>query len=165
MLNTYNAFKKKVKDTVSEIKSFVPQNAQELEEFRIKHLGPKGTLKQTFLEMKELGDEVKKDAGKIMQDMKESIESHYIRMGTSLISAGNKAMGIGTKWVEISGGVVPTNRVSPIAVLYTFTPAPGSRKKKARTIETFWPGQPVPRTGKNVHYKATHYHNLEIVPE
>lgn len=60
-----------------EIQSFEPQDAQELETYRIRFLGTKGIVKQMFGEMRNVAPEQKKDAGQILNAFKQLAEEKY----------------------------------------------------------------------------------------
>lgn len=72
-----NAIQQIIQPFEEEIKSFSPQNATELEAFRIKFLGTKGVLKDIFQEMKNIPADQKKEAGLILNAFKQRIEEKY----------------------------------------------------------------------------------------
>ncbi|TAM96758.1 MAG: phenylalanine--tRNA ligase subunit alpha [Chitinophagaceae bacterium] len=61
----------------SEINAFQPQNAQELESFRIHFLGTKGIVKSLFGEMKNVRTDQKKSFGQVLNDFKKLAEEKY----------------------------------------------------------------------------------------
>lgn len=61
----------------SEINAFQPQNAQEVESFRIRFLGTKGIVKSLFGEMKNVRTDQKKSFGQVLNDFKKLAEEKY----------------------------------------------------------------------------------------
>jgi phenylalanyl-tRNA synthetase alpha chain len=61
----------------SEIRSFTPANAAELETFRIRFLGTKGIVKAIFGEMKNVPNDQKKEAGQVLNAFKQLAESQW----------------------------------------------------------------------------------------
>ena len=61
----------------SEIKSFQPANADELETFRIKFLGTKGLIKDLFEDFKTVSSEDKRVYGKVLNEFKQLAEAKY----------------------------------------------------------------------------------------
>ncbi len=61
----------------AEINAFVPQNAAELEDFRIKFLGTKGLVKSLLGEMKNVPVDQKKEAGQMLNAFKQTAEAKY----------------------------------------------------------------------------------------
>lgn len=60
----------KIKAFLEEVDSFIPDNPDELEKFRIQYLGRKGVLQELFNEFKNLGSEDKRKYGKIINELK-----------------------------------------------------------------------------------------------
>jgi len=60
-----------------EIKSFAPQNAEELETYRIRFLGTKGIVKRIFGAMKEVPAAQKREAGQLLNAFKQLAEEKY----------------------------------------------------------------------------------------
>ena len=74
-----------------EIESFKPENAAQLEEFRLKYLGSKGLIKQLFADFKSIPNEQKKEYGQIVNEIKQAAESKYIRFqGKAFIFCGKR---------------------------------------------------------------------------
>lgn len=61
----------------AEYKAFTVSNATELENFRIKFLGTKGALRDVFALMKDVPKEQKKEAGLILNQLKEGLEAYF----------------------------------------------------------------------------------------
>lgn len=62
---------------LSQIQSFAPKDAAELEQFRLKYLGTKGLLKQLFARMKELPAAERKDYGQQINAIKAAAEEKF----------------------------------------------------------------------------------------
>ncbi|UYQ92746.1 phenylalanine--tRNA ligase subunit alpha [Chitinophaga horti] len=60
-----------------EIAAFIPANAEELEQYRIRFLGTKGIVKATFGEMKSVPNEQKKEFGLVLNAFKQAAEAKY----------------------------------------------------------------------------------------
>jgi phenylalanyl-tRNA synthetase alpha chain len=67
-----------------EINAFHPQNADELEAFRIRFLGSKGVLKQVFAHMREVPDEQRKSFGQVLNEFKQLTEEKYALLKENL---------------------------------------------------------------------------------
>ena len=59
---------------LAEVQVFEPQNKEELEKFRIRFLGKKGVLNDIFNDFKALPPEEKKEAGKVVNELKQAAE-------------------------------------------------------------------------------------------
>lgn len=66
--------KDKVNNLLEEVKSFSTENMEHLEQFRIKFLGRKGLLQDLFEEFKTLTVEQKKDAGQLLNLLKNAAQ-------------------------------------------------------------------------------------------
>ena len=71
------SLKQQIKIYEEEIQAFLPQNAQELEAYRIKFLGTKGIVKQIFGEMKNVPGDQKKEAGQLLNAFKQLAEEKW----------------------------------------------------------------------------------------
>lgn len=60
-----------------EIQAFTPENADALEQYRIKFLGTKGIVKALFGEMKNVPNERKKEFGQVLNGFKQLAEDRY----------------------------------------------------------------------------------------
>jgi phenylalanyl-tRNA synthetase alpha chain len=67
----------KITELSAEIDAFHTENAQELEQFRIKFLGTKGIIKDIFDEFKAVSREEKRTLGKVLNQFKQLAESKY----------------------------------------------------------------------------------------
>jgi phenylalanyl-tRNA synthetase alpha chain len=69
--------KQKVETLQSEIEQFEISNKEQLESFRIKYIGSKGALKELFSELKNVPNELKKNAGNLINTLKQQTEELY----------------------------------------------------------------------------------------
>ncbi len=76
--------KEQIEKYTEEIKSFVANNAEELEQFRLKFLSRKGIVNDFFEAFKALPGEEKKQFGKVMNEFKTLAESTYNQFKESL---------------------------------------------------------------------------------
>jgi phenylalanyl-tRNA synthetase alpha chain len=67
----------KITGLTAEINGFHTDNAQELEQFRIRFLGTKGIIKDIFDEFKSVSPEEKRTLGKVLNEFKQLAESRY----------------------------------------------------------------------------------------
>ncbi len=67
----------KIDQYATEINSFSPSSADELEQFRIKFLGTKGIIKDLFDEFKTVSAEEKRMLGKVLNEFKKLAEEKY----------------------------------------------------------------------------------------
>ena len=65
-------FEDKIKKDIQEIQDFKSDSIAEIEEFRIKFLGKKGLLNSYFVEFKSLDSTEKKNAGRLLNELKNS---------------------------------------------------------------------------------------------
>jgi phenylalanyl-tRNA synthetase alpha chain len=74
----------KIEQYTSEINSFQPADASELETFRIRFLGTKGLIKDLFEEFKTVSSEEKRVMGKVLNEFKQLAEGRYQNLKDSL---------------------------------------------------------------------------------
>ena len=74
----------KIDQYTSEINSFQPSEAAELETFRIRFLGTKGLIKDLFEEFKTVSSEEKRVMGKVLNEFKQLAEAKYQDLKESL---------------------------------------------------------------------------------
>jgi len=65
----------KIKQYLEEVKNFSTSSAEELEKFRIKFLGKKGILNELFAEFKTIPSEQKREVGKILNTLKQTVQA------------------------------------------------------------------------------------------
>lgn len=66
--------KEKINTLLQEAEQFKPETAADLENFRVKMLGKKGSITQLFAEFREMPPEVKKEAGKPLNELKQKVQ-------------------------------------------------------------------------------------------
>ena len=64
----------KIKKHIEEVNAFQTDNKETLETFRIKFLGSKGLLKELFADFKNVPNEMKKEFGQVINQLKTSAE-------------------------------------------------------------------------------------------
>lgn len=67
----------KANEVLKEIETAQPENADALEQFRIKYLGTKGVIKDLFGAMKNIAAEQRKDYGQLMNTLKVTAEQKH----------------------------------------------------------------------------------------
>jgi phenylalanyl-tRNA synthetase alpha chain len=67
----------KITQYTIEINAFVTEDAEELEQFRIRFLGTKGIIKDIFEEFKAVSTEEKRTLGKVLNEFKQLAENKY----------------------------------------------------------------------------------------
>ena len=70
-------FFEKANEVLKEIETALPENAEALEQFRIKYLGTKGVLKELFGAMGNIAPERKKEYGQLMNTLKTAAEQKH----------------------------------------------------------------------------------------
>lgn len=65
----------KIKNHIEEAKAFHTDSKEKLEEFRIKYLGSKGLLRELFADMRNVPNEMRKDFGLIVNQLKNTAEN------------------------------------------------------------------------------------------
>ncbi|WP_343523140.1 phenylalanine--tRNA ligase subunit alpha [Pedobacter sp.] len=81
----------KITQYTEAINAFVTENADELEQFRIKYLGSKGIIKEIFDEFKSVSVEEKRSLGKVLNEFKQLAESKYQTLKESTESVDAKS--------------------------------------------------------------------------
>src|SRR4249920_1550106 len=60
-----------------EIKRFTAEGAESIEKFRLKYLSRKGVMAELFEDLKKAAPEEKKKLGKVLNDLKQAVESRF----------------------------------------------------------------------------------------
>ncbi|MGL6022449.1 MAG: phenylalanine--tRNA ligase subunit alpha, partial [Chitinophagaceae bacterium] len=76
---------KDLKNIKQKIEQTTVQTAEELEHFRIQYLGNKGMIRSLFEKMKYISTEHKKEAGKILNKIKQLCEQYYQQKKDSFV--------------------------------------------------------------------------------
>jgi len=71
-------------ELLQEIENFTTDNKEALEQFRIKHLGSKGTLKQLMKNIKDIPNEQKRAFGQLANKVKQTTEQKFSELKESL---------------------------------------------------------------------------------
>src|SRR5688572_32017826 len=77
----------RIKDILKEVTEFVAPDKQALENFRLKYISKKGAISELFEELKQIPAEQKKQAGKILNELKQAAEAKFSELGQSLESS------------------------------------------------------------------------------
>jgi phenylalanyl-tRNA synthetase alpha chain len=77
----------KIHDLLQEVTAFTARTKQDLESFRLKFISKKGALGELFEELKQIPAEHKKQAGKILNELKQAAESKFNELTQQLESA------------------------------------------------------------------------------
>jgi phenylalanyl-tRNA synthetase alpha chain len=80
--------KEKVTELLGEVKQFVTENTEVLEQFRIKFLGRKGLLQDMFEEFKTLSPEQKRDVGQLLNQLKNAAQEKVNELKETLENTG-----------------------------------------------------------------------------
>jgi len=86
-----NTLENTIKSLQEEVSNFTAANKESLENFRIKYFSRKGILSDLFEELKKESPERKKDAGRILNQLKQSAEAKVKELGELLDSEGTSA--------------------------------------------------------------------------
>ena len=80
----------RVAEMLQEIQDATPNDAQELESFRIRFLGSKNAIKPLFAEMRNIPNEQKKEFGQKLNELKLTAESKFQDLKESISSGPSK---------------------------------------------------------------------------
>jgi phenylalanyl-tRNA synthetase alpha chain len=75
---------------LQEINAYSISSAAELEAFRIKYLGSKGILKDLYAELKNVPNEQKREAGQLINNLRQATEDFYAQHKDNLASTTEK---------------------------------------------------------------------------
>jgi phenylalanyl-tRNA synthetase alpha chain len=76
----------KIRHLLEEVSAFKARTKQDLESFRLKFISKKGSLGELFEELKQIPAEQKKQAGKILNELKQAAESRFNELTQQLES-------------------------------------------------------------------------------
>ena len=80
----------KIEAILQEINEYSIPSAVELEAFRIKYLGSKGILKDLYAELKNVPNELKREAGQLINNLRQATEDFYAQHKENLASITEK---------------------------------------------------------------------------
>lgn len=86
-----NEIFEKAKAILVEIEAAKPSDAAALEQFRIKYIGTKGIVKSLMGEMRNIPNELKRDYGQLVNNVKQSAETAYQQLKDELEAAAEKS--------------------------------------------------------------------------
>jgi len=72
----------RIQNLLKEVTEFVASDRQSLEIFRLKYISKKGAIGELFDELKQLPADLKKQSGKILNDLKKAAEERFAEMST-----------------------------------------------------------------------------------
>lgn len=80
----------KIEAILQEINEYSIPSAAELEAFRIKYLGSKGILKDLYAELKNVPNEQKREAGQLINNLRQATEDFYAQHKEKLAATAEK---------------------------------------------------------------------------
>ncbi|MFT6243984.1 MAG: phenylalanyl-tRNA synthetase alpha chain [Salibacteraceae bacterium] len=86
----------KVKKIREEVGSFIVSSNEELEKFRISFLGSKGSVKGLFSDLKNVANEQKREAGQLVNGLREFVQNKFDALKDELESLGDDNQKIDT---------------------------------------------------------------------
>ncbi len=104
----------RIKELTKEINSFVAENANELEAFRIKFLGTKGIIKELFATLKDVPADRKKEAGQVLNAFKQLADSRYKDFSHLLQQTPAKG---NTQDLSLPGTSIPLGTRHPLRIV------------------------------------------------
>jgi len=105
----------KINALKDEMKAFKAGDERSVEEFRIKYLGTKGSVKAIMGEMKNVPADQKKEAGQELNEFKQFAEQLYDSLKTSFSSNGEKTAG--GPDLSLPGDEMPLGSRHPITLM------------------------------------------------
>lgn len=79
--------KQRIEELLEEVEGFTAESKEQLEEFRIKLLGSKGTIKALFADFKNVPNEQKKEVGQAINELKTKAQSKFDEIKSNLTGA------------------------------------------------------------------------------
>jgi phenylalanyl-tRNA synthetase alpha chain len=105
----------KIEEQKKEVLSFSAANEKDAEDFRIRFLGTKGSLKSLMAEMKNIPPDQKKEAGQLLNDFKQFVENTYNNLKSS-VQVVEHTSGKETD-ISLPGDEVPIGSRHPITLM------------------------------------------------
>jgi phenylalanyl-tRNA synthetase alpha chain len=105
----------KIEEQKKEVLAFSAANEKEAEDFRIRFLGTKGSLKSLMAEMKNIPADQKKEAGQLLNDFKQFVENTYNNLKSS-VQVAEHTSGKETD-ISLPGDEVPIGSRHPITLM------------------------------------------------
>jgi phenylalanyl-tRNA synthetase alpha chain len=101
----------KITEYKTEIEAWKAADEKAVEEFRIKYLGTKGVVKAIMGEMKSVAPEQKKEAGQVLNEFKQWVETKFEEFKSGV---GSSESGANTIDWSLPGDHIPTGSRHPI---------------------------------------------------
>lgn len=81
----------KIERLLQEVETFQAKTKQEIESFRLRFISKKGAVAELFEELKAIPNEQKKEFGKILNQLKQTVETRFTELSSSITdSTGNE---------------------------------------------------------------------------
>lgn len=106
--------KEKVEQLMAEIDQFQIDSAEAMEKFRIAYLGSKGAIKDLFGELKQVPNEEKREAGQLVNGLRQFAQDKLDAQKESLANAQENAQGID---VTRPGDKIPVGSRHPLSLV------------------------------------------------
>lgn len=98
----------------SEIENYTISSPEELEKFRIHYIGSNGVLKQLFGEIKNIPNELKKEYGQLVNEIKQNAEQKFSKHKEQF---ENKTSASADTDFTLPGDVIPLGARHPISII------------------------------------------------
>ena len=99
----------------SEIDSFTSSDEKQVEAFRIKWLGTKGMVKSIMSEMKQVPNELKREAGQLLNDFKLFAEAKYAQLKEAAATSASHIPDVAD--LSLPGDDIPLGSRHPISLM------------------------------------------------
>jgi len=110
-----DSLKSAITACTQEIKSITPSSKEALEQFRIKYLGAKGEVKKLFGHMKDVPKEQRKEAGQLLNSLKQLAEARYEQFAH--LKEGGAGQAVATADLSLPGRPFPTGGRHPLKII------------------------------------------------
>lgn len=114
-MNASIAIFDQIYDVIREIEAANPANLEDLEQFRIRYLGTKNSIKPLMSEIRNVPNEQKKEFGQLINKAKETAEEKFNTLKEQLESAAESA-NVSTLDLTAPGEPLPLGARHPIAI-------------------------------------------------
>lgn len=105
---------KQIEDYKKEIGAVVAADGKAVEDFRIKYLGTKGVVKAIMGEMKNVAPENKKEAGQLLNEFKQWVESKYDELKEATSNTEHQTSNID---LSLPGDELPLGSRHPVTLM------------------------------------------------
>lgn len=105
---------KQIEDYKKEISAVVAADGKAVEDFRIKYLGSKGVIKAIMGEMKNVAPENKKEAGQLLNEFKQWVESKYDELKEATSNTEHQTSNID---LSLPGDELPLGSRHPVTLM------------------------------------------------